>query len=182
MFGHFVITLFNLRLYWKGREKQLSSIDTATDKAYLDNGFNRFEKYAVPSIENQSCKNFIWLVLFSKDTPMEYVEKVCVGDCQYLVPLFLTDEESHNFRDYLVNYIGENYSFDEWITTRLDNDDAVSVDFVSEIQDCVKSGSHGENYAISFPDGYQFDVGKNVIAKYNFFKQSFHIICYEQKR
>lgn len=79
MYGHFVITLFNLRLQWKGRGKSLSSLDTATDEAYLNRSFERFEKYAVPSMRNQTCKNFIWLVLFSKDTPPVYVDRIIRG-------------------------------------------------------------------------------------------------------
>ncbi len=79
MFGHFIITLFNLRLSWRGTEKTLSEIDRATDRAYLENSFERFERYTVPSIKNQKCRNFKWLVLFSKDTPTVYLEKIQGG-------------------------------------------------------------------------------------------------------
>lgn len=74
--GHFVITLFNLRLKWVGRERKLTEIDTAIDVNYLENSFKRFETYAVPSIRNQTKKNIKWLVLFSQDTPIEYVKRM----------------------------------------------------------------------------------------------------------
>lgn len=58
MFGHFIITLFNLRLSWRGTEKTLSEIDRATDRAYLENSFERFERYTVPSIKKSKMQKF----------------------------------------------------------------------------------------------------------------------------
>lgn len=105
-------------------------------------------------------------MLFSKDTPTVYLKKIQGGYCEQFEPLFLTDEETRDFRLFLVNYIRSNYYFDSWITTRLDNDDAIPLNFIEEIQRCAfqKIG----DYAISFPDGYQYDVHRNVLAKYHF--------------
>lgn len=88
------------------------------------------------------------------------------GYCEQLKPLFLTDEETHNFRAYIIDYIRENYGFTSWITTRFDNDDAIRFDYIEKIQKCYDKNK-GE-YAISFSDGYQYDAGKNVLSKYHF--------------
>lgn len=80
--------------------------------------------------------------------------------------MFLTDEQTHNFRNYIVEYIRKNYEFTSWITTRFDNDDAIRVDYIEKIQKCY--ASNREEYAISFSDGYQYDTGKNILAKYHF--------------
>ena len=79
MQGHFIITMFNLRMHWKGINKEIGAIDTATSEKYLSKRFELFEKYAVPSIKKQSKKNFIWLVLFSEDTPKKYAARVLGG-------------------------------------------------------------------------------------------------------
>lgn len=88
------------------------------------------------------------------------------GYCKQFIPLFLTDDEAHNFREYLIKYINNNYSYESWITTRLDNDDAIASTFIEEIQKCFES--HNGEYAISFPDGYQYDIKKNCLCRYHF--------------
>lgn len=93
------------------------------------------------------------------------------GYCEQFKSLFLSDEESHEFRNYLVEYIRHNYSYDSWITTRLDNDDAIASTFIEEIQKCYKchvEGGKSKEYAISFPDGYQYDIKKNCLCRYHF--------------
>lgn len=96
-----------------------------------------------------------------------------------MVPLFLSDAESRNFRSYLVNYIEQNYDFDSWITTRFDNDDAIRFDYVEQIQKCCDK--YKGEYAICFPDGYQYDKRKNALIKYHFPNNHFSTFVSESK-
>ena len=67
-FEHFIITRFNLPIYSKTKSGNISSTETK----YLDNRFKLFMNYCLPSIKQQTCQNFKWLVLFDINTPDEY--------------------------------------------------------------------------------------------------------------
>lgn len=68
-FEHYILTRFNLPIFQpkvKGRET------TSCDESYLSYRFNLFEQYCMPSIVQQSCQNFKWLVLFDIRTPDKF--------------------------------------------------------------------------------------------------------------
>lgn len=83
-----------------------------------------------------------------------------------MIPLYLTDEETRNFRSYIVDYINANFSYDFWITTRFDNDDSVSKSFIQTLQENIDY--ERIPYVLSYPDGYQYDLKHNVLCKYHF--------------
>lgn len=86
------------------------------------------------------------------------------GYCKQLELLFLLDEEATDFRHYLVDYKKDNHHFEFWVTTR--SDDTMSEGFIVDIQQCAKENS--EEYAISYPDGYQYDVRKGGNCEISF--------------
>lgn len=78
MQGHFIITMFNLRMHWKGINKEIGAIDTATSEKYLSKRFELFEKYAVPSIKKQSKKILYGWYCFQK-IPLRNTLLECSG-------------------------------------------------------------------------------------------------------
>lgn len=54
-------------------------------------------------------------------------------ECEMFCPLYLQDEEAYDFDNYLKSVL-ENFKCDVYITTRIDNDDAISVKMVERIQ------------------------------------------------
>ena len=68
---HFIITRFNLRIW----QQDKNNIPTHTSE-WLEHRFELFEKYCLPSVENQTNKNFIWLCMFDKETPAPYKERI----------------------------------------------------------------------------------------------------------
>ena len=56
---HLIITRFLIEL--SNSSKEFEKV-LATDY-YLLNGIRVMEKYLIPSLENQSCKNFTWILL-----------------------------------------------------------------------------------------------------------------------
>lgn len=114
-------------------------VDPKTDEKYLDNRIRLFEKYTFPSIKNQTNKNFKWLVLFSDQTPEKYKNHMnkLQMECEMFCPLYLQDEEAYDFDNYLKSVL-ENFKCDVYITTRIDNDDAISVKMVERIQNFTK--------------------------------------------
>ena len=87
IFEHFIITRFNLPIYNRTKAGSVSSIDIE----YLRQRFDIFERYCMPSIQQQSCQNFKWLVLFDENTPLEFKNRVLYLHNKYekLIPCFL---------------------------------------------------------------------------------------------
>ena len=69
-FQHFIITRFNLPVFAKKVNKAVK--DSSCSDAYLSKRFPIFEKYCFPSIKNQTCQDFKWLVLFDNHTPDKF--------------------------------------------------------------------------------------------------------------
>ena len=68
---HFILTRFNLRI-WR-QDKHGSAVRT---REWLEHRFGLFEKYCLPSIANQTCKDFEWVVLFDDKTPDEFRNRI----------------------------------------------------------------------------------------------------------
>lgn len=162
---HFIITRFNIPAkYEGGRNQSVLSIDPRTNRKYLDERFRLFEKYTFPSIRKQSNQQFTWLVLFSNQTPKEYVSRVVKlkGKWENFRPLYLTDKEAYNFNEYLNDVLSE-YDSDYYITTRIDNDDAISVKFIERIQNyCFRKEI--EKAVLSFSYGLQLTEKNKTVA------------------
>lgn len=122
---HYLITRFNTGLYRRKNQKTRkgSPIDP---KKWMVDRFRLFEKFTVPSILNQTCTNFEWLVGFDNATPMPYLlraKKYCT--------VILGD----NTRHASISYIRDKCdSGDHIITSRVDNDDALHKDYIKAVQ------------------------------------------------
>lgn len=62
-YRHFVITRFNVPFIREGNVDFLLGIE------YLTKRFELFERFCFCSMRNQSCQDFLWLVLFDSRTP-----------------------------------------------------------------------------------------------------------------
>lgn len=140
-FKHFVITLFNLKLWGVDKNK----VPTQTD-AWLSQRFDLFETYCLPSLQAQTTKNFIWLCLFDADTPEEFKQRI--AHYQDVVPQFkacyFSAEEASEFlseddtrrcrfiRDTVASLLSPDDEF--VLTTNVDNDDALHKDMLACLQ------------------------------------------------
>ena len=173
-FKHFIITRFNIPAKYAGRKNQnISMVDPKTDEKYLDNRIRLFEKYTFPSIKNQTNKNFKWLVLFSDQTPEKYKNHMnkLQMECEMFCPLYLQDEEAYDFDNYLKSVL-ENFKCDVYITTRIDNDDAISVKMVERIQNFYEKNKN-DNVLLSFSYGLQYTEKNKKLAFQNIFGNHF---------
>ncbi len=163
---HFVITRFNLQSAdWeltRQGEKVLST-------KWLEERFDLFSNYCLPSVENQSNSNFYWCVFFDRETPVKFRNKIdAISErMDNFVPFFIENLEALNSTciefieskiDNATNYI---------ITTRLDNDDIIHKDFIDVIQNHYPLS---ENLVIDLQRGYQINMerGGNEIRKIHF--------------
>ena len=171
---HFIITYFNVK-HLDVRDKKGEC--TLTDK-WLEGRFELFEKYCLPSVVNQTEKNFVWLCLFDKDTPSVFRNRIGKHSESFpqLKVLYLSEEEARGLsskdekvrcrylKDKIKGLIEADYNY--VITTNLDNDDALDAHFVQRIQE--EALCQNENVLIRFQYGMQYfeSFGGMLVMKY----------------
>ena len=164
MFKHFILTRFNIK--YDGIASYDKNKMPVQTEEWLERRFLLFEKYCLPSIIKQSCKNFIWFVLFSSDTPEQFVKKIKDYEMQFPLfrPLFL-ETGSHDCIKKTINNVLTSYinTEDQYvITSRIDNDDAFHSDMILEVQ---RLFNWQDNIFVSFTYGRQYDIERNVLAR-----------------
>ena len=176
---HFILTRFNLLLWNKDKEG-----NKVRSKEWLEHRFTLFERYCLPSIKNQTCQEFEWIVLLDSTTPEKFKERIAEyqRECKQLIPVYVEPEKGRYFaeifRQEVVKRLGckgyrlkvkgyrnedSELSTDSQhstlnttqriLTTYLDNDDALNVRFVEDIQQRALGLRDGT--FISYTDGYQ---------------------------
>jgi hypothetical protein len=167
MANHFILTRFNLPLW---------NFDKTGSKArtdeWLEERFELFERYCLPSVAKQTCKNFVWLVLFDENTPNRYKTKISnyAKKCAQFKAYYLSAEESKNYISYfsqIIKMLADKES-KQIITTRLDNDDAINIDCISEIQSQIEKEHINVDFCLSFQWGLQYFEKWNYIHKIRF--------------
>lgn len=155
---NYIITRFNLGIY---DSKHYNSNEWMKDRLRL------FETYCLPSIRNQTCKDFVWVLLIDSNTPKKIINKIediCNG---INIKILIVDwnipgrfgEKNHvqSWRKLLLNEFSE--SQDMIAMTRLDNDDALNIDFIKKIRSMSVSLKHG--YVFDNPFGVIYDEKAN---------------------
>ena len=155
---HFIVTRFNLKVeQWKTAK---DGSDLLTDK-WLEDRFDLFKKYCFPSVVNQKNQHFSWLVFFDIDTSSEYRNIISRMSDEYsnLVPLFIDGNKSlqSSLKDYVLKHLDKTDEF--FITTRLDNDDAIHLDFTETIQ---RVAVKKDKTIVDIRKGYQLNISGGV--------------------
>ena len=174
--NHFILTRFNLRLWEK--DKNNAPVQTAE---WLEKRFNLFETYCFPSILSQTCKDFKWICLFDIDTPDKYKNKI-QGYCKLMkgfIPCFLGKEETLRFFEYFKEQIKQyaDSNDENLITTYLDNDDCLRIDYIEYIQNLSTHSSH--NTIFSFKYGLQYFTTYNLAVRIPY--PNNHFLSYYEK-
>ncbi|MEO1273944.1 MAG: glycosyltransferase [Pseudomonadota bacterium] len=146
-FTHVLLTRFNLAT--PGRESDLRN-----RSGWLGRRFELFERYCLPSVAAQTNRNFTWIVYFDKDTPGEF--KIRIEDLRhkgpfipYFTGLFPGDGWPRSVREVL----GERAA--DWlVSTRLDNDDALGLDYVDRLHDAIEDDGGPGARAYNFTNGF----------------------------
>ena len=106
LFQHYIITRFNLPIF-KGELRDGASINNL-DSKYLRDRFNIFQRFTYPSIKNQTCQDFKWLVLMDENTPMEFKQILSNLHWEYdnLIPCYFSLDAYRNkvTQDYIDKY------------------------------------------------------------------------------
>jgi hypothetical protein len=149
---HFLLTRFNLKN--RAWEATKDTIPKGLTKEWLINRIELFQNYCLPSVKNQTNKNFIWVIILDVDTPDFFKDKLkSILNIDLNIKLIFADG-FNGLTPTLLNEI-KNITTpkDKYIiTTRLDNDDIIHKDFVKTIQDLYKPH---HNTIIDLKNGYQ---------------------------
>jgi hypothetical protein len=167
-YKHYILTRFNAGLYSNpiSVPPRLKNLDD-----WLKHRLILFEKFTLPSMMNQSCQNFSWMLLVDKLTPEKFIYRIeNFGYSNIRICYTSTDIYSPTISNTQMwgidTYEHSNLNI---ITTRIDNDDAFHVDFVKEIQrKYAKLVNESKPFIISFPLGYVIDLKVNQIISYGY--------------
>lgn len=169
-FYHYILTRFNLLLWRKDKEG-----NKVRSKAWLEHRFLLFEKYCLPSIVNQTCKEFEWIVLFDSKTPENFKEKIreLQTKCPQLKPVFVEPERGCYFAEIFRKEVSIRLTkgAGRLLTTYLDNDDALDIHFVEDIQKRAAELPNGT--IIYYTDGYQFFTDYKYLMKIHYPRNHF---------
>ena len=155
-FEHFLLTRFNVRLNWAKREPT---------QDWLRRRIELFERFCLPSVRGQSVQDFRWLVFFVPQSPQFLKER---NERWRKYPNFrpyFTDAFNSNL---VSQAVSEQSAAEFVITSRLDNDDAISRDFIKRVQE---NFSGQELEFINFSNGYSYKRGR--VYRVRFMSNSF---------
>ena len=129
---HLLLTRFNLPS--EGAESLIRAQD-----GWLQDRVELFEKHTVPSVRAQTTSDFTWVVYFDTESPAWLIERLRpLADEHMFVPLY---REVVVWTDVLDDARRITAAAgDVLLTTNLDNDDAIAVDFVERLQSAARPG------------------------------------------
>lgn len=150
-FIHIITTRFNVPT--KGWEKTKNGAITLS-KEWMEHRFKIFEELVFPTYENQTNKNFVWLVLFDENTDKHYLKRIENLQKRFSLfqPLFV--KEFSEVLPKIKNFIENNYTnnFHYIISSDIDNDDLLSIHYVETVQ---KNFNPIDDYVIDTINGLQ---------------------------
>lgn len=156
-YRHFIITRFNVNIYDIDFPKRL-------EDTWLALRFELFQKYCFPTVRAQTDQDFTWLVLFDEQTPARYKAMINVyARYANFRPVFCGGFKT--IMPLVVRTMQELAPDADWfLTTRLDNDDGLSVGFVQCLHGVVNSLNEtdlkpSDTLYINFPNGLQYYNG-----------------------
>ena len=146
--------------------------------SWLDERLRLFETYCLPSIQNQTCTNFIWIIIGDSRTSIEYKKRI--ESYKSILPqicVVWTPYQNDGYHS-LYRKLGQEFAsgYDTLITTRLDSDDALPINYAETIQRIAQDGFEG---IISFPVGKQTFIKDNKSYKIRYVQN--HSTSYIEK-
>ena len=152
MFKHYVLTRFNDGLYSANSRVQ------APPDEWMDHRLTLFTAFTVPSMMEQTCQNFTWLVLMDPRTPRRYIEEIESFRYPNLQLIYPTETGVR----WAQAFAPGDYDL---ITTRLDNDDAFSLDTMAALQRTylAERDRQPKPWVMVFPLGLIMDLASRKI-------------------
>jgi hypothetical protein len=158
MFQHLLITRFNLKNPdWKFTKNN----DTLLDDQWMKDRMELFQNYCLPSVVSQTNKNFKWLLFFDSSTSDFFKNEIQKTVLDYSNILIFYINGMPEFDSSILKYVSENTKDKPYlITSRIDNDDCIHIDFINEVQQKFNN----QNFmAFDFIKGYTLQVEPKIM-------------------
>jgi len=135
---HVLLTRFNLPT--PGVESLVRA-----QEGWLRKRVDLFETYCVPSVLSQTNRQFHWIIYFDPESPEWLREKIATFEAQRVFsPIFRESVSPVQLIQDLRTVTGARGA--TLLTTNLDNDDGLAVDFVERLQQCTPSAPRAAVY------------------------------------
>lgn len=158
-FSHFIITQFNLKNFPLSENN-----DSVTWLKWTRSRVELFREFCLPSILNQTCKGFTWLLYFDSDTPQEFNEFLNeLNSFTFIKICYSKGYEDFNltYTEEVKKRVGKSV---KWIiTTRMDNDDCLHKDAIKIIQN---NFVEKHKFLISLASGYVLNISDRLLSHY----------------
>jgi len=150
-FKHFLITRFNVRL----------GANYEVEDPWMVHRLELFKLFCMPGVQEQTCRNFTWLVFFDEDTPEIFRDTIQdMAKAGEFTPVYCTAFHSA-LRQTVQDLVSP--STTHIISSRLDNDDTLARDFVQTVQNQFE----GQPFCfIDLPNGCQLCQGKLYLKRF----------------
>jgi hypothetical protein len=130
---HVLITRFNLPS--KGAEAHVRVRD-----GWLHDRLRLFESFCVPSVEAQIEKNFTWIVYLDPSSPRWLLDRIdCLSAGGLFAPHFYESVPRETLLSNIESMTGGPTRY--LLTTNLDNDDALAIDFTRRVRRASRADS-----------------------------------------
>lgn len=154
-YNHIIITRFNLDFEDDPQARCLQP-------EWLEKRFDLFETYCLPSVLQQTCQNFTWVILSSDATPAQYKKRLLSYQTSNIHIIFCPkykDTEIHLLYQKIGYQYAQNYHF--LVSTRLDNDDMLEAHYVEYVQNYINVHDL-HNVILTFDSGVQWFLNKSM--------------------
>ena len=151
-YTHVIMTRFNV-------ERPKRHDPMRLDPGWLAGRFDLFEKYCLPSVAAQGTRDFHWILYFDAATPQPLRDRI--EACRKVfpfIPCFAARISTEFWPRSLVEMLPTRTP---WIlSTRFDNDDALSVDHVARLHAAVAGQVVPVRGSLNFPAGFILEGGR----------------------
>lgn len=132
---------------------------------WLEKRMRLFYDFCYPSVKNQSCNNFQWVVFFDSRTPRHFLDSMAEHDTDGIITFHFSDHWKKLNGEILQILKGEKEQVDTLISTRLDGDDAVATGFIESVQAKTMNLKTQAPYAIDCSNGVILDTQTGIFYK-----------------
>jgi len=161
IFEHYLLTRVNIGLY--DRKQKVRGGQKIEPQSWMEHRLDLFEKYCAPSVNNQRCQNFTWFIVLDPKTPMEHRMRI-ENAVQVKHKVLFGD----NFRKAVKKEIPIQEIV---ITSRMDCDDAIHMDFIKDIQEWYEKKK--KTGVVTFPKGWTYNIKKENLCHFRYPKNPF---------
>ena len=145
-FEQYILTRFNTPF--------LADPSRCLKPSFIEGRLGYFRRFCLQAMKAQTVQDFRWIVWMHKRTPGRFVEQMKSLLNQDNFQLALTDEYG---AEYIQRFMRQQRISMPWlVTSRIDSDDAVAVDYVEVIQEIIRTKREFINYS----EGFEWQQGR----------------------